>query len=86
MLGQATDCIEPVRAKKHDGEIARDPVKAGQAFSERSHVAAFKTKPWQVFPLNRSSVRELMLAAINSKNLSGGTDLVGDVQRRNPIS
>ena len=85
MLDQATDRIESVRAKKHDRKIARDPIKAGQVFLERAHVAAFKTKPWQVFPLNRSSVRELMLAAIYSKDVSGRADLLGNVQRRNSI-
>jgi len=85
MLDETADGVEPVWTEKHDGEVARDPIKSRHSRPKRAHIPALEAKPRQMSSLNRARSRDLIAAGINTEDLSGRADLLSDVQRRNPI-
>ena len=86
MRNEALRDFKTMRTEEHHRQIAGNAIIAGKIRRQCAHIHAAKLQPGKLSTLNRSRPRHLAGAQINAKHLATRTNLLGYVERGNPMA
>jgi hypothetical protein len=76
----------PLRAKKHEGQIARNAIELAQIRWQHPDIPMAKFQPGKIRPLYRTGSNQLCMIQIDSDDPATWSDPMGEMKGGNPIT